>query len=209
MKIEPPEPDAPFYRERQRDLENLLRQPTAAQARPCPDCDVPCPCCGSPSCTCGCSSDCAEAPRQLSVEPDLYPIEAAILPLVYALSALRVCKPCWSCEGHYDAAGKLYKLPRVWFFARSITIPDVIAEHLARLRSERRLAYPWMVSVVPRGDSLDTAYSIEPKLGPDSDPNLARLHHDVRTIADDMREKIEPITRRRIGELDAAARSSR
>ena len=36
----------------------------------------------------------------LSSDPERYPIEPGIVPLVFALRGLRVFEPCWSCEGH-------------------------------------------------------------------------------------------------------------
>ncbi|MCZ6862069.1 MAG: hypothetical protein O7I42_17635 [Alphaproteobacteria bacterium] len=43
----------------------------------------------------------------MSSEPEEFPIESAIVPLVYAFHSLRLTPPCWSCEGHYNRSGGL------------------------------------------------------------------------------------------------------
>ncbi len=39
--------------------------------------------------------------------------------------------PFWSCEGHIGPAGKVTRLPRVWFYARSVLYPRLITEYAA------------------------------------------------------------------------------
>ena len=128
MKLAWPESDAGRKKASRQALARLVVQPLVRDLRPCPDCDLPCPAHASPECCCGCSAACPDVSRQMSVEPDAYPIEPGIAPLVFEFYALRLCPPCWSCEGHVDAAGKLTRLPRVWFFCREIRVrPSAVA----------------------------------------------------------------------------------
>lgn len=203
MKISRLEPNQAFYRACQQALEALLAQPTDKQARPCPDCAIACPCCGSPSCTCNCSSTCVHAPRQMSSEPDTLPIEPGIVPLVYALQSLRVCPPCWSCEGHVDPSGKLGKVPRVWFYAQSLAYPNLLAAHLSQLRIDRELAFPWCIRIVHWGDPLETAFSIEPSLGPRDAANLDRLREDAARIAAGLPSDVRRLAGDRVAKLNA------
>ncbi len=206
MKIELPERDGSLYRQRARDLELLLRQPSAAERRPCPGCDVRCTCSASPTCTCGCSSACAHAPRRMSSEPEIHPIEAGIVPLVYILNVLRLCPPCWSCEGHYGPGGGLGKLPSVWFHAHSDAYPALIADHLAELRVGRRIAHPWQISLVSWGSRVDTTFYIRPDLSHVSDASLRRLHADIDAIAGALVDEARRLAGRALDEIERAAR---
>ena len=203
------EPDANFVRQSRQDLAYLVHEVENNGSRPCPGCVVPCACSGSPTCGCRCSAECEYAPRQMSSDPDDHPIEPGIVGLVYALETLRVCQPCWSCEGHNDPAGALHKLPKVWFFARSVMYPDLIAEYLADLDIARKLASPWQVRVVRWDDALATAYSIEPRIDRHDVPPLGRLRADIRKLSRTMKYEIAGIARRRIAALDRFLRARR
>jgi hypothetical protein len=207
MRIKRPAPDPAACRAHRQALEDLLRQPTDKQARPCPGCRVPCPCRGSPACTCGCSSACAHAPGQLSSEPDTYPIEPGILPLVYGLSSLRVVFPCWSCEGHPGDSGAFRKRPGVWFFARSLATPGVIAEHLSELRIAGKLACPWHVCVVRWGDDVEPTFAIEPEAPAMDGPGLDRLRRDVRVISADLQTHVKRLAAGIVSALDAVLKT--
>ena len=65
------------------------------------------------------------------IGPGKVRIEAGILPLVYAVNCLSACHPFWSCEGHIGPAGKVNRMPRVWFYARSVLYPRLITEYAA------------------------------------------------------------------------------
>ncbi len=184
MEIETLKRDEAAYAERRRDLQRLLGQPSAADLRPCPECDIPCPCRSSPTCTCGCSESCADAPRQMSSEPEAHPIEPGIASLVYSLYALRVCRPCWSCEGHYDTRGALGRLPSVWFRTSAAAYPALIAECLWQLQYTDKTASSWRVAAVALGNPLDSTFSIEPDLRHEDAPELSLLHRDVAAISE-------------------------
>ncbi len=137
----------------------------------------------------------------MSSDPDKYPIERGIVPLVYSLYSARVYQPCWSCEGHVDATGKLRKLPRAWFYVRSLVFADLMAQHLGELHTAGQLSQPWLLRVVNWGEAVDTALAIEPWLVPDQEPVLHRLRRDVLTIATDLLAGVKQLARRRISSL--------
>jgi len=201
MRIDEQSPDLLFYRTYKRDLENLLHQPDDKAARPCPGCGLVCPTCGSTSCTCGCSVGCAQAPKIMSSDPEVHPIESGIVPLVYAFHSLRLTPPCWSCERHYGRTGKLDKLPRVWFYARSLAYPNLIAELIVEPKTARRLSQPWQISIVRWSSGVDVTLSIEPRIKANEEPRLDRLRQDVKIIAQALELNLKAISRQWITEL--------
>jgi hypothetical protein len=192
MKIEKLPPDPGFDAEAIKEFERLLEQPSENQLRPCESCDIPCPCCGSTSCACACTITCPQAPRTLSTDPEEHPIEEGIVPLVYALSTLRVVQPCWSCEGHNSPDGELYRPPSVWLYARSVFYPWLISEYLADLDNRGAIENPWHLCLVffdP--DNSDPTFVIEPDLGSIKKPELGSLQRDVRVIAEGLEAGIK------------------
>lgn len=159
--------------------------PTHTKDRICGKiCRSICPQCGSTDCQCQCSADCPEAGRNLSVEPDEYPIEPGILPLVFEMKRLGLFTPCWSCEGHMGHDGKLWKLPRVWFYSESETHVRLLAGGLKELEFGKKLNTRWQVVVTfSDDDDPETTYSIEPVDLSGGGPPLAKLQQDVATIA--------------------------
>ena len=143
MKIQtPPQPDQEYKLQYRRELKLLLSQPSDREMKPCPNCDVLCPAHQSPTCTCSCSPECFFAASNMSSEGERYPVEEKIRPLVYSFYTLRVCMPCWSCEGHYKSNGfEVSKVPKVWFYSRSLLYPRLISEHLSLLKSHKKTFY--------------------------------------------------------------------
>ena len=196
MKLAWPESDAGRKKASRQALARLVVQPSVRDLRPCPDCDLPCPAHASPECCCGCSAACPDVSRQMSVEPDAYPIEPGIAPLVFEFYALRLCPPCCSCEGHADAAGKLTRLPRVWFFCREISYLGLIADRLFQLRHARVLHQPWQVRTELDNESGgDAAFSLEPALRPGDAPTLGGLRHDALVLADGFADAVRAAAR--------------
>lgn len=125
----------------------------------------------------------------MSSDPERYPIEPKIVPLVYAMHASRVCPPCWSCEGHWaEDRETVIKLPRVWFYAHSAMYPRLIAEYLDDLTFQKKLVNPWTVRVLSWSSGLSTRFSIEPGMLPGIGVNLTQLQHEAKTIAENLNQ---------------------
>lgn len=202
------EPNKPYYRDCRSDLTALLHRAAGPEERICPGCHIPCATCGGTSCTCNCSPDCPEAPRQMSSDPENHPIEKNIVPMVYALHDLGVFEPCWSCEGHADASGRLRRPPQVWFYARSIVYPDLVSSCLAGLHHARELTQPWTVNVVCWDHEMpDTTFSIEPRLGLGDESRLDALRRDARTIGRSLVPLMDEHARRRLTRIEVALKS--
>jgi hypothetical protein len=179
-------------RRRAGELQSLIRQPSEPAERACPGCDIRCPECGSGVCVCNCAPGCAHAPRQMSSDPENHPVEPNIVPLVYALNRLGVCRPCWSCEGHRDDDGHITRMPHVWFYVRSVVYLSLINHCLFQLHLRKKISHEWRVRVVDWGQTSDSAFSLEPAVGPGEGPgegprqgqgpDLDALHRDARVI---------------------------
>ena len=137
-----------------------------------------------------CTRRCPDIPRALSSDPERHPVEARIAPLVFELKRLGVFDPCWSCEGHNDPQGKLWKIPRVWFYCASVVHVRVLADAVRQMYGERKLNAPWRVALtLSTKENPDTAFSLEPdveslKIG------LAALHVDVETLAEQLQHVV-------------------
>jgi hypothetical protein len=168
-------------------LRDLIAQPSDTQARPCPDCSIRF---GKETTLSAenCSSACKYAPRHMSGEPDKFPIESGIVPLVYALYSLRLITPCWSCEGHLNADGAIGKLPKVWFYSGSSFYPKMIAQVIGQLQAHHKIGYSWGVKVLPFSQSMfSTTYSIEAQA---SGASLAELQKDIVALGKVMRQEM-------------------
>ena len=140
----------------------------------------------------------------MSSAPENFPIEAGIVPLVYAFHNLRVTPPCWSCEGHYNKAGELDKLPRVWFYTGSLAYPNLIAELISEPRVSRQLSQHWQVCIVRWNGGAEVAFSLEPRIRPSDNPRLERLRDDVKIIAKALETGLKSISRQWIAQLNKA-----
>jgi hypothetical protein len=131
----------------------------------------------------GCHRDCAAAPRRLSSEGEHSPVEPLVAPLVFELKKLGVFYPCWSCEGHTDPAGQVWKIPRVWFYSDSVVHTRALADAVDCLYAARRLWAHWHL-VLTHSDATnpDTTFSLEP----DPAQPLHRLQADLRVLAEEL-----------------------
>lgn len=197
MRIERREKSPEAVRRLQMDLLKAAAADGVA-GRVCgPGCTATCPKCGSSACQCRCAPDCPDAPHALSSDPDAYPIEGAILPLVFEMKRLGMFRPCWSCEGHLGPDGTLWKLPRVWFYSESTVHVRLLSDGLSRLRHGNRLHADWRVIVTfSDPDNPDTTFSLEPAAFEPAEVTLAALQDDVREIARSLRTMITGEARR-------------
>ena len=129
----------------------------------------------------------------MSSEPDQYPIEAGIVPLVYALYSMRVTTPCWSCEGHLDTSAKIGKFPKVWFYSASDFYPKLMAQVINEFQGQHKISDGWGVSVLPFSQSMySTTYAIEPHR---TSVGLQQLQADIRVLGKDLRQRMLALAR--------------
>jgi hypothetical protein len=123
----------------------------------------------------------------LSTDPTS-PIETRIVPLVFELKRAGVFHPCWSCEGHDDPAGRLQKIPRVWFYANSVVHLRALGKVVDRLVTEKSLSARWQI-VLTYSDlaNPDTTFSLEPA-NENGDLDLGHLHNDIVVIAQSLKQ---------------------
>ena len=146
---------------------------------PDPVCSNNCP---SYNANIGCDRMCTKVPSMLSSEPETYPIDMLVAPLVFEIKKLGVFEPCWSCEGHNDPSGNLWKIPRVWFYASSVVHVRALAVAVSQIYAKFRLNNKWVVEITHSDDNNpDTTFSLHPKLE-DSDRSIAELQSDLITI---------------------------
>jgi len=195
VKVAVPRADVRTSRGRRSDLLQVL-EPEVGLGRPCSGCTLSCSNVShAAGCRCRCSPGCADAAHNLSAEPDRYPIELLVVPIVYELSASGLAQPCWSCEGHNDASGTLYKWPRVWFYASSVTYVELLRAALADLFDAGRTGRAWEVKRCAwQPHPASVMYVLEPCRAGD-EPTLRQLHRDLRvlgrTLAVDVRRLAE------------------
>jgi len=201
MKIEKFEVNENFYARRRQALSDLMAFRQQREGRACPGCDLRCPECGSTSCLCNCGPDCKQAPQMLSSDPEKFPIEEGIVPLVYALSDMEIGLPCWSCEGHEGLDGKIGKLPQVWFYVLHQAYPDVLAKFLWQLHFNGHIQNQWGVTVISADNSTDTTFAIVPDTNGGT-LDLDKLRQDIRIIGKRMYDDISVLVRENIGEID-------
>lgn len=182
-----------------RDLREVLAQP---DGRACADCRLACSRCTPQSCSCACRLNCPDLASRLSSDPERFPIEPGILPLVHALSELPLLSSCWSCEGHRDAEGALHRLPSVWFSSQSLVHPRLMAELFTQLKAKGILQHNWQVAAVDSGSALDCVFSIEPRLDGE-DASLEVLHADIKALSRGLKNSLHSLALRHIARLDA------
>ncbi len=184
MKVNAKHSDQESIRRQMIDTDAFLQTLSQSGRRPCPGCALPCACSASTTCACGCAPECEQCPARMSSEPDRYPIETNIVPLVYAFYDSHIYDPCWSCEGHLDGAGDhLQKIPRVWFYASSMVFPRLLVEYLDDLRFKKKIRHPWGVRILSWSDTSEARFSIEPVSPDRRAATLTELHQDVLIIA--------------------------
>lgn len=134
-----------------------------------------------------CTRSCSDAHHGLSSDPERFPVEAKIVPLVFELKRLGVFYPCWSCEGHLDASGVFQRAPAVWFYCDDLLCVRLLSDGIADLHANDKLSGPWHLRVTyTEGDSPDTAFALEPLIEERSGVNLEALQADAALLAREM-----------------------
>ena len=127
----------------------------------------------------------------MSSDPEEFPVEAGIVPLVLALYSLRQVEPCWSCEGHVANDGAFWRLPQAWFYCRSQVLPGIIADAVAQLRFQGITQATWAVSVTYAAEeTLGPVFVIRPDLSLSEPFDLRALRRDVVGLADGLLESV-------------------
>lgn len=199
MKIVKPNEDFPRSQQIRLDLLQLIAQPSAAEAPPCPGCSIH----RDPKC----SAHCEHAAQGLSTDPASYPIEPHVIPLVYELATARLIQPCWSCEGHVSPDGGLWKLPQVSFYSRSAIYPQLLLRHIAILEGRKQLCCSWHVALSDFGQTWDVTYTLEPNLNYDQlrTIHLDPLHQDLSTLAFNLCANLKTLAGAMLNELPDTA----
>lgn len=186
------------------DAQQTLQSLTFFIEQPGPEVIPPCSRCQSHQ-TLKCSPQCSEAQTALSSQPDEFPIEHAIVPLVYGLASTRVIQTCWSCEGHMDNQNRLIRLPCVSFYTSSPVYSQLIQLHLINLRMDKLLAYQWQVVLSDYSQTWGITYSLIPNLNLETkEIRLGSLQNDLKIMAKDLQQKMKLIAREMIVELNAS-----
>ena len=108
------------------------------------------------------------------------------MPLVYALTSSGVFQPFWSCQGHADANGEVYRLPQVWFYANSQVHVQLLIKTLSALTAQQVLAPDsnWQINLTYSDDELLPAYSLAPHPTASTVPDLVGLQQEIPIIAE-------------------------
>lgn len=179
-----------------------VASPLAKTGRVCdPSCDAVCSTCGVTNCSCACFNGCPHICSVLSSDPN-FPIENKIAALAFELKRLEVFTPCWSCEGHNDRDGALWKIPRVWFYCDSVLHVRLLSDAIKELEIDELISGPWQVRLTFSDENNpDTTFSLEPIIERGASATLAALQQDVMVIVD----KLNPMMVERAGALLANA----
>lgn len=182
------------------DLKQLIEQPTAMQSPPCPNCkDVA----NVVSIKGKCSSGCEHAPLALSEDPERYPIEDNVVPLVFELTSMRLVQTCWSCEGHLDINNEIWKLPQVSFYSIKPIYSQLLCNYLARLFWRKRLNYPWEVVLTNFGQTWDVTYTIKCDLSRVKKPDISLMQDDLVEMAEGLSEAIKEDAKALIQDIES------
>lgn len=175
-----------------------LEQNQHGQGRVCGShCKIVCSTCGATQCQCQCHANCPEIPVHLSSDPEKYPIEAAIAPLVFEIQRLGVFEPCWSCEGHDGLDGKLWKRPAIWFYCDDVIYLRLLADAIEDLYLAKKLTFHWQVKITYSDvASPDTVFALEPERRRLAEVKLEDMRGDIRVIAENLYEFVHEHARK-------------
>lgn len=166
-------------------LSLLIQQPSAAQAPPCTNCQQP-----AIERT-NCSSNCENASEALSEDPVQFPIEKNIVPIVFELTTMRLVQTCWSCEGHATIDGKILKMPQISFYTEKPLYAQLISKYLSKLFWQKKLKYPWEITLSDYGQTLELTYTIKCDISCVENPDLKIMHQDLIAMGETLSTDIK------------------
>lgn len=161
-----------------RDLMAIITLPETIEDRPCPNCDSPA--------VRDCSSACPSASRALSGDPENHPLESKVVPIAFEMATSRVFQTCWSCEGHVDQDGHLWKFPQVSFYVSAPVYAQLLLKYVNGLMNDGKLSYSWSVLVSDYGPLNGVTYTLQPNLHLQVDVHLGKLQHDLLTVSQNL-----------------------
>lgn len=179
------------------ELEEFLQKIQRPLTQPCPNCTNPAQA-GNPDV---CNWQCAAAPRALSSEPDNHPIESNAVKIVFELRQLGLFEPCWSCEGHLDPSGQIYRLPQVSFYCANPMYVVILHEHVDLLHYSKHLHAFWHIAMTSLGQKMGVTYLLEPLLKEDTPISLDELQEDLHHIGDNLAYRLKTIAEARLAKL--------
>lgn len=188
VKIQKPNEDYLDTNQIRKDLEEFVKQAGPLETPPCPNCKIHIPS--------QCNALCHDVAKALSIEPDRYPIEDKIVPLVYEIMSTNMLQTCWSCEGHMNEDGEIWKLPNVSFYSKSVFYPKLLLIHLSNLKLDHVLKYQWQIILSDYAQTIGVTYSIQPDLSRVDNPHLGQLQNDIKLISNGMLIKLKIIARK-------------
>ncbi len=124
-----------------------------------------------------------------------------MVPLVFELAATRVMQPCWSCEGHLDPDGGLWKIPQVSFYSASPVYLQLLLKHIHALQLQKQLSHPWHVVLSDYGQTWETTYTLEPNLNCRQKIHLGNLQRDLDTLADNLCNRLKALAQSTLSSL--------
>ena len=179
------------------ELERLLLAINAPLNQPCPNCEHPANA-GKPDL---CHWQCAGALEGLSTAPDLHPIEPHMANITFELSKLSVFQTCWSCEGHLDPQGNLYRQPQLIFYCASPTYVLLFHEYLDSLHYGGHLHTRWQIALTSLGQKMGVTYVLEPAFQEDRKAPLHKLQEDLLVIGTSLVRSLSLICEEKLARL--------
>lgn len=160
-------------------------------------CVLVCTSCGSTQCNCQCNAKCPEIPVHLSSDPEKHPIEDGIAPLVFEMQRLGVVEPCWSCEGHNDQDGNIWKRPAIWFYCDDVTHLRLLADVVEGLYVTKKLNFQWLIRITYSDtDCPDTVFALEPERRRLAEAKLDDMRDDIRVLSENLYDMLHKHARR-------------
>lgn len=178
-------------------LTKLIQQPSAVQSPPCVNCQQPI------SQRTDCSPDCDNAAEALSEDPAKFPIEEHIVPLVFELTTMRLVQTCWSCEGHASVDGKILKMPQISFYTEKPLYAQLISKYLSKLFWQKKLSYPWEITLSDYGQTLELTYTIKCDISCVEAPNLKVMQNDLISMSENLSSEIKGFAQQFLAQLQA------